>query len=416
MAERREDFHSNKEKTGSQNIKVSVIVPIYNAEKYLEKCINSIIGQSYPHIEIILVNDGSSDGSLDICRKYQQTDTRINVISQKNQGLVCARKAGLSHARGALVGFVDSDDWIEPDMYEQMIRIYEKFHADLISTGTFREYEDTAKVLEICDNYAEGFYQDLEADIYPTMLRDPAARDFGLYSTLWNKLYVKSKLLPVYEAINTEVFYGEDCMALYPYCLSIDSIYISRKSYYHYTIRDGSMCRKKDEGLLYNTYLLYQALKDAFMEHRQSYILMKQLKRYMLDVETHNLKMLFDIDLHILGKWRFSYERYFDFKIVIYGAGLCGQALYHQICMSQKKYQITAWVDEKYDDRKEQCLYEIESPDILRNLRYDYILIAVMNKEAADQIKGKLKSKYEIDEAVMIWREAEHRPLFDEMI
>ena len=115
-----------------KKIKVSIIVPIYNTEKYLEKCIESIRKQTYSYLEIILVNDGSTDGSLDICTKYQKLDSRISVISQRNKGLVCSRKIGLLHAKGELVSFVDSDDWIEPDMYEQMVSIYEEFHPELI--------------------------------------------------------------------------------------------------------------------------------------------------------------------------------------------------------------------------------------------------------------------------------------------
>ena len=394
---------------------VSVIVPVYNAEKYLEKCIESIRSQTYVHLDIILVNDGSTDSSLNICRRYQQIDSRIRVISQKNQGLVRARITGLIHAKGQLVGFVDSDDWIEADMYEQMVLIYEKYHADLISTGIFRDYEDSRRNTEVYDNYAERFYENLDADIYPTMLRNYKIRDFGLYSTLVNKLYLRNKLLEVYKDINTKVFYGEDCMALYKYCLSVHSIYISRKSYYHYNIRDGSMCWRADERLPHNTYLLYQELKKTFKSYSNPEILLKQLKRYILDVEMHNLQMLFDIDVNVLGKWKFQYEEYYDSNIVLYGAGKCGQALYHQICLCRKEKQIVAWVDKQYFDKREQCLYKVQSPEVLPGLQYDYVIIAVMDRLLASQIKKKLMYTYFIKESVIIWKEVWHEALFDEI-
>ena len=129
---------------------VSIVIPVYNAEKYLDKCIKSILDQTYSELDIILVNDGSTDTSPDICRKYQMMDSRINVVSQDNKGVSCARKTGLLHAKGQLVGFVDNDDWIEPDMYEQMVLIYEKYHAELISTGIFRDYEDSRRNKEVC--------------------------------------------------------------------------------------------------------------------------------------------------------------------------------------------------------------------------------------------------------------------------
>ena len=96
--------------------KVSVIVPIYNAEKYLNKCLESIIGQTYKNLEIILVDDGSSDNSPIICDAWAQIDSRIRVIHKKNGGVSSARNAGIDLAQGDYIGFVDADDWIEPNM------------------------------------------------------------------------------------------------------------------------------------------------------------------------------------------------------------------------------------------------------------------------------------------------------------
>lgn len=393
---------------------ISVIVPVYNSERYLEKCIKSIINQTYKNIEIILIDDGSVGNSLNICKKYQMADSRVSVISQENQGPNSARKAGLLISKGDLIGFADSDDWLEPDMYEKMIQIYEKYHPELISTGVFRDYEGTEICKEFCDHYAEGFYQNLEHDIYPTMLRDYKARDFGLYCTLFNKLFLKDKLLKVYENINTEIFFGEDCLTLYSYCLQADSIYVCRKSYYHYNIHKGSICRKENENLPYNAYLLYKELKRMFMNNSCSMILMRQLKRYMLDIEAHHLKILFDINLDVWGKWKFSYDNFYDFRIVIYGAGLCGQALHHQLYNNYKKDCIVAWIDEKYVEKTEKCLYQIDSPEKLKELQYDYIIIAVLDSALAEKIRKNLTNKYGVKDEVILWREAWNAPFFDE--
>ena len=100
---------------------VSVIVPIYNAEIYLERCINSIINQTYQNLEIILVDDGSTDNSSETGDKFQQRDSRIRVIHKENGGVVSARRAGIQSARGIYVAYLDSDDWIESDMYEELV-------------------------------------------------------------------------------------------------------------------------------------------------------------------------------------------------------------------------------------------------------------------------------------------------------
>lgn len=110
---------------------VTIIVPIYNVEKYLDQCINSILAQTYKNIEIILVNDGSTDGSLKICKKYAELDNRIRIIDKENGGLSDARNAGLDVAKGEYIGFVDSDDWIAKDMYRRLVCACEMYHTDI---------------------------------------------------------------------------------------------------------------------------------------------------------------------------------------------------------------------------------------------------------------------------------------------
>ena len=103
------------------NVLISVIVPIYNSEKYLEQCIESIINQKYSNLEIILVNDGSVDGSLKICEKYAKKDNRIKVIDKKNEGVSVARNVGMEVSSGQWISFIDSDDWIDPDMFKKIL-------------------------------------------------------------------------------------------------------------------------------------------------------------------------------------------------------------------------------------------------------------------------------------------------------
>ena len=189
--------------------RLSVIVPIYNAAPFLEKCINSIIKQTFRHMEIILVDDGSTDNSLEICKRYQGMDIRIKVISKENGGLISARKAGISEADGELIGFVDSDDWIEEDMYEELVKCYVQTGCDLVSSGIIRDYESPQRTVRVMDHYEEGLYEHLGDEIYPSMLYSREHCDYGLYSTLVNKLFKKDKLAAVYEGIDEAVFYGD---------------------------------------------------------------------------------------------------------------------------------------------------------------------------------------------------------------
>ena len=112
--------------------KLSVIVPVYNTEKYLRECIDSILAQSFTDFELILVDDGSTDKSGDICDAYGRLDHRVRVIRQNNSGVTAARKRGAETAVGEYISFVDSDDWIEPNMYQEMLIKADIYDADMV--------------------------------------------------------------------------------------------------------------------------------------------------------------------------------------------------------------------------------------------------------------------------------------------
>lgn len=127
--------------------KISIIIPVYNCEKYIEKCIDSVICQSFKDLEIILVDDGSSDRSGEICDEYLKKDERINVIHKMNGGLSSARNAGINIAKGRYIGFVDGDDYIEKDMYELLYKNICEFDADISMCGVYDKYNGI-----VCEN------------------------------------------------------------------------------------------------------------------------------------------------------------------------------------------------------------------------------------------------------------------------
>lgn len=136
---------------------ISVIVPIYRVERYLSKCVESILNQTYRHLEIILVDDGSPDGSGAICDEFAEKDSRIRVIHKENGGLSDARNAGIQVAGGEYLAFVDGDDWIEPDMYEAMLGLTEKYGAKLVCAGRYDENDSTGEmVIGLCPQREEA--------------------------------------------------------------------------------------------------------------------------------------------------------------------------------------------------------------------------------------------------------------------
>ena len=169
---------------------ISVIVPVYNVAPYIERCIQSICQQTYRDIEIILVDDGSTDHSGEICDAYAGQDCRIKVIHKRNGGLVSARQTGLQVANGAFIGAVDGDDWIEPDYLMQMYMAQEKSGADIVTSSLFIDFGETSH--KVKDNFTPGLY-DCER-LLPNLLYSGRFFEYGVQPHLVTKLFRKEIL------------------------------------------------------------------------------------------------------------------------------------------------------------------------------------------------------------------------------
>ena len=208
--------------------KVSVIVPVYKVEKYLPECIESILAQTFTDFELILVDDGSPDNSGKICDDYAARDSRIRVFHKENGGVSSARNLGLDNARGEWIGFVDPDDWIEPDMYEQMYLAGTGNNADFVWCDFWTE-SDTMIVLrsqglEIVDseNMIMGFLSGrLLGSVWCKLIRAAVLRGNGLY-------------------FSTEIAYCEDLLLSIELALKAKKIAHIAHPFYHYRVREGA--------------------------------------------------------------------------------------------------------------------------------------------------------------------------------
>ncbi|UOE95442.1 glycosyltransferase [Alkalihalobacillus sp. LMS39] len=171
---------------------ISIIVPIFNVEKYIANCLDSLLNQSLKNIEIILVNDGSSDESGVIAEKYARTDDRIVVIHQKNKGISSARNSGLEIATGQYIGFVDPDDWIEESMYEKLYDVARKTDSSIVFCGFYEFYEDTSRKVEILypflSNVNEGKSEVEREILLPVIIGK-------VHAFTWNKIYKREELI-----------------------------------------------------------------------------------------------------------------------------------------------------------------------------------------------------------------------------
>lgn len=215
---------------------ISIIVPVYNTENYLEKCLYSLVNQTYKNIEIIIIDDGSPDNSMNIIQKFVLADNRVKVISQKNQGLSGARNTGMNNTNGDYIMFIDSDDWIEIDTCEKAINASEKYNADVVFWSYIKEFSNSQK-----DNY---LFDKTEIIWSEKNINQLSRRMVGLVGdelanpqsidnlvTAWGKLYKKSvigdvrftdtKIIGTEDALfNIEVFLGINSAVYIPDLLS----------------------------------------------------------------------------------------------------------------------------------------------------------------------------------------------------
>jgi glycosyltransferase involved in cell wall biosynthesis len=247
---------------------LSIIVPVYNVEKYLHQCVNSILAQTFSDYELIIVDDGSTDSSGDICDEYLKIDKRVKVIHKKNGGHTSARKAGLAISRGEYIGFVDSDDWIEPEMYEKLCGAVQEFHADIVVCGIIYDFNSKTRLAQ--QNYASGLYskQNLIETVYPSMIHGESFCGVGLLPALYNKIFKRKILENNIKKVDDRINMGEDMALCYPAMLEASVIYFMSNYLYHYRQSSTQMTRKYKNDYFHRSLLLCSILLEAGIERQ----------------------------------------------------------------------------------------------------------------------------------------------------
>ena len=256
---------------------ISIIVPIYNVEGYLERCLNSLLEQTFHNIEIIAVNDGSTDSSLSILRKYAQKDWRIKVIDQPNAGVSAARNVGIKVADGNFIGFVDPDDWVDKEMYESMITNARDSTADVVMCSYVREFGTHSKEKDF--NVPEKLVyvnDDVKSKIVRRLIgpineevRNPELLD--AWGTVWSKLY-RTDLLKDNEIKFTDLsIIGTNEDSLF----NIQAIFYARrflflnKPFYHYwRSNNSSVTAGYKPNLMEQWFNLYEIIEGFLKENK----------------------------------------------------------------------------------------------------------------------------------------------------
>ncbi len=262
---------------------VSVIIPIYKVEEYIDRCIQSVLNQTESDIEIILVDDGSPDRCPEICDSYQLKDNRIKVIHKKNGGLASARNAGLDIATGKYIFFLDSDDWIDSNTLEELVRIAEEQDVDFVRYRPMYANWPNHKDGELCDfgtenGMKEGLYtkDEIRKGLFPRMITTPQLT-MGVVVAAWRSLYKKSFLDQYDIRFNNEVRYSEDSIFSAKVIYHTNRFYyLDGPRYYHYFFNKTSITKsfKKDR---WNSCLQLMKVFDEEFSNKPDYDFSNQL-------------------------------------------------------------------------------------------------------------------------------------------
>lgn len=263
-------------------MKVSIIVPVFNADKYLDKCLNSLTNQTYKDIEIILINDGSTDKSENIINEYKKIDNRIKVIEQKNQGCMISRLNGIKNANGEYCMFVDSDDWIEENTVESLTRMIMLTKADLIKFRFI--YEPSKKEQETyIDEKEVLFTGERKRELYYTFMT--TAR----LNNLANQI-VKTNLFEINNNdFKKKINQGEDFMINIQLFFKAEKILITNDIYYHYLKNEDSITNNM------NTSKIIKNIEDLLYVYN---IKRCYLEKFEIDNNKNIVKLM---ELHTLN-------------------------------------------------------------------------------------------------------------------
>ena len=235
---------------------ISIVVPCYNCEKTFKRCIESICNQTQKEIEIVLVDDGSSDGTYELCENAAKRDSRIKVYHQKNKGPMSAWKRGVKAASGEYIVSCDSDDYIDLDLVEKLEERVAKYHADIIAYGGKVTYGDNS-IVYLGNRLEEGYYTrtQIEELILPHYFSNGDMESNILLASRWSKLFRRELLLRNFDYLSDGISRGEDALAVFASVLSADDIYCMKDCFPYNYIRNNDSAVGRYDAFLFQRFL-----------------------------------------------------------------------------------------------------------------------------------------------------------------
>lgn len=363
---------------------ISIIIPIYNAEIYLEECINSILKQTYQNFELILVDDGSTDKSWEIIDLYVKNFGKIKGIRKENGGANSARKKGLESAVGKFVMFVDADDYLDKTICDKLIRIIENENVDIVLSKLIKSLEGVN--IGTVEEWHQGKYSGLymAENIINLDVFFKKNIPLGLVANLYRKQVIQK----AFDIVNEKIRFSEDYACFLLALLESDNVYVLDEYLYYYRQNKNSTVHTYGKSNFESEKCLYHNLIPELKKRKVSEKIYKQVEWIII------LSILIGGYDTFKGKdYLFPFEKVKrGSKIIIYGAGSFGKALF-EFVTRYKTYDIVLWVDKNYLIYQEEEGCPVFQIDKIMDVKYDYIVIGIVKADLANQVKKELEAK-----------------------
>lgn len=378
---------------------LSVVVTVYNLDRYIEKCIDSLLLNDYKYMEIVIVDDGSTDNTSEICDKYEKKYNNIRVVHKCNEGVVKALATGIDYSEGLYITFVDGDDWVQHNCYGSLMKLLLDNDLDIITYGAIR-YRNENDYYYTYDSFKEGIYEGTDLnDIKSNMIWDKTKQGFQIDPSLCMKIFRKDIIETcVKNVLNIKIHYAQDVIITYPAIKEAEKLGIIHDAYYFHRRREIGVqpAYLMDSQYYYKLYLVYKYLSEIFKFDKN---ILQQIEAfYQYSVKLRCLDNTQDVTI---GKWLFPFDKVKKgSNIIIYGYGKVGKTYIQQleklnfcnvICIVDSAY-------EKYQDNGGK-IFPIEH---IVNKRYDYIVIANASDDVKHKIKNVLMNNFNVEEKKII--------------
>ncbi len=375
---------------------ISIVVPVYNIENEIELCLNSLANQTYQRLQIVIVDDGSTDATFKKCQKFADIFSDFKLIKIKHQGLVKARKTGIINCDGDYICFVDGDDYVDEKMYEILVDEIECGKYDFVHSCIYQCHKGDCRIAsDINEDSIEIHDDNKRKEVIKTFYIYPQKGTFISYG-LVSKIFVAEFIKKIYMLLPDDQQYGEDLLCLLLCLINCNSFKLINNAFYYQMIRDNSLSNTSnskyfiDNLKLCNCFLNMFGVSDYLSDEDIEYFVKRQMI-HSIEVASNNN---FRAPRHFWKKMSLIKGK----KIIIYGFGNVGIDYLQQFHIL-KSVEIVAIVDSR---GKETGFDWVVSQNQITDLVYDYIIIAIENEIIANDIRTELL-QIGVDEKKILW-------------